>query len=202
MFALALVTAGCDDKRKIAAAVGSATISAEQVEQILEHAREEAKREGKRFPAEGSPRFRVLERQAVDLLVYHSELAQKGAGLGVEVTDDEVEERMSRGGTEGGDAEASAADKAFRQESIRGQLLYHRIYQQVTRNASVTEREIRAYYRAHRSLYRQQGLTLAAARGTIRRTVLDTKRNATMARWIAGLKLEFASRVRYEEGFR
>ncbi len=202
VFALALVTAGCEDKKKTAATVGSATISAEQVDQILEHAREEAKREGKRFPAEGSPRFRLLERQAVDLLIYHAELAQKGAGLGIKVTDSDVEARMSGGGAEEGDAEAGAADKAFREESIRSQLLYRRIYQRVTRNASVTESEIRAYYRAHRGLYRQQGLTLAAARATIERSVLDTKRNATMARWVAGLKREFALQVRYEGKFR
>ena len=109
---------------------------------------------------------------------------------------------MSGGGGEEADAEAGTADKAFRQESIRGQLLYRRIYQRVTSSASVTEAEIRAYYRAHRGLYRQQGLTLAAAHPSIKRSILDTKRNAVMSRWVARLKPEFATQVRYEGDFR
>jgi SurA-like protein len=201
--AFVLGSAGCRESH-MAARVGDATISTHEVDQIIEHAREEAKHEGKDFPTEGTARFRLLERQALDLLVYHVELEQQAATLGVTLSDRELEKALSA--SAGTEADSSSEEvksaEAFRKESLRGQILYRRIYERVTRNVSANEVELRAYYRAHADQYRTAGSTFVAARSAIRGGVIETKRNALMARWIAHLNHLYAGSVTYAAEFK
>src|SRR5918912_2166642 len=92
------------------AAVGKQPITREQLDRVVEHFSEEAKREGKPFPPEDSPRFRSLRRSLLGLLVYRAELDQTARRLGVRVTKDEIERRLSGGGEEAdsGDKEGAA----------------------------------------------------------------------------------------------
>ncbi|MEY2430443.1 MAG: hypothetical protein QOC92_168, partial [Acidimicrobiaceae bacterium] len=105
-------------------------IKKEQLEQTVEHFAEEAKREGKPFPKEGSPGFDDAEDRLLALLVYRAELADQAESMGLRVDDDAVEKRLEAGGSaeEGEDK----AGKAFARESVRAQLLYEAIYRKVT----------------------------------------------------------------------
>jgi hypothetical protein len=185
--AFAFAAAGCGSKHEPAARVGGAAISAEQVDRIVEHARDEARREGKDFPAEGTQAFQVVRRQALDLLVYHEELAQRAHDLGVTPAASELEPPADGDSEEGG-----SQDDAFSRESVRGAVLYRKIYNRVTRNVSVSATEIRTY----RSRYP------GVPRGQARRNLLDTKRNALMARWVAQMKRDYADKVRYGSDYK
>jgi len=191
-----------DDRPRIAAWVNGRPISELRVSDLVDHARAEAAREGNPVPERGSDDYKALQKQAVALLVYHDELEQAGAALGVRVTDAELT-RKAKAGTSG-ESEAGgdqSADFAFRKEGIREALLYRRIYAQITGEVRATPREVRRYYDAHASLYRAQGRSFEAARGSIASDLRATEGNATMAKWVARMKQSFASKVRYASGF-
>jgi hypothetical protein len=184
----------------MAARVGETTISVEQVDRTIEHAREEAKREGKPFPAEGTLPLQALRRQALDLLIYREELAQRAIALGLTFSADELEQAVGAR-TSVGNSESGEEDEPFVKEGLRSEILYRKIYRRVTRKLSVSEAEVRLSYLEHREQYRRAGLTLAAARMVIQDKLLETKRNALMARWIARMKQDYAARVRYGADF-
>ena len=115
---------------KAVAHVGGQTVTKEQLEQTVEHFAEEAKREGKPFPAEDSAGFGQAQDRLLALLVYRAELADQAGSLGLEVSDEAVEKRFEAGGSaEEGEDEAG---KEFGRASVRAQLLYEAIYRKVT----------------------------------------------------------------------
>ena len=127
--ALALAAAGCGEEgEKPVVHVGGTTITREQLEETVEHFREEAQREGKEFPEEDTPAFRAARDRLLGLLVYRAELAEEAKRLGVEVDDEAVERRLASGG-EGGEEEAN---DAYAKAAVRAQLLYEGIYRSVT----------------------------------------------------------------------
>ena len=195
-FAVVAMTTG-GQKPEIAATVGGTAIPMSRVDGLLRHAQHEATREGKQFPAKGSAEYAALQRQALDLIIYHEELEQSAAKLGIVVTEQQIEaggRRMEAGETGG---VIDPADETFWRESFRGALLYRRIFQRVSRGIRVTEREILADYRAHAALYRLQKRSLAEARRSIRASLTATKRNAAMARWVSRMRQSFAGRIEY-----
>ncbi len=202
VFAVATLTAG-DQKVKIAATVGGTKISVQRVDALIKHAETEAKREGKNFPPKGSAEYKLLRRQALDLIVYHEELEQSASSLGITVT----EQQLEAGGRDlrerhAGGTQRDPGEEIFWRESFRGQFLYRRIFQRVTRGIRVSDREIRADYRAHADLYRLQGRSFAQARRSIKANLVATKRNAAMARWVSRMRLEFGPKIKYAAQFR
>jgi hypothetical protein len=131
---IVLALTGCGEGEKPVAHVGNQTIKKEQLEQTVEHFAEEAKREGKPFPEEGSPRFEQARDRLLALLVYRAELADSAESLGVKVDKDVVERRLEAGGN--ANEEKDKAGKAFAFESVRAQLLYEAIYRKVTAKVS------------------------------------------------------------------
>jgi hypothetical protein len=193
--ALAAAT-GCDGNDETIATVGGAKITRERMQGILEHAKEEAAREGHGFPKRGTAEHRNLERQAVALLVYHEELEQRAAALGVRVSDEEVE-RRAKLASENEDDEGEGAD--FAEESARASLLYRGVYDRLGKKVHVSGAQIVRFYRSHRGRYGAR--TLPDVRDEIRKTLLDEGRNAAMARWIAAMRRELDPKVTYAEGF-
>ncbi|MDX6485917.1 MAG: hypothetical protein QOF43_1070, partial [Gaiellaceae bacterium] len=72
--AAAFVAAGCEEGEKAVAYVGDTTISREQLDEAVEHFQEEAAREGKDFPAEGTPARAAARQRLLGLLVYRAEI--------------------------------------------------------------------------------------------------------------------------------
>jgi hypothetical protein len=139
----ALALTACEGEGKQAVAhVGKQTISKAELERTVEHFAEEAKREGKPFPKDGSPGFHDAEDRLLRLLVYRAELADQADAFGVKVDNDLVEQRLASGGTaeEGKDKEG----EAFARESVRTQLLYEAIFRKVTAKVSGSSPEAAA----------------------------------------------------------
>ena len=202
MFAVAALTGG-NQKPKIAATVDGTTITMDRVDALIRHAEREAQREGKQFPLKGSDQYKLLQRQALDLIVYHEELEQSASSLGITVT----EQQLEAGGSglrerEAGGVPTDAGDETFWRESFRGQFLYRRIFQRVTRGIQASDREIRADYRAHAGLYRLQHRSFAQARTSVESGLISTKRNAAMARWVSDMRKRFEAKITYAPQFR
>jgi hypothetical protein len=111
----AALLAGCGGGGDAVAHVGGDTITKTQLDALVDQAR----REGKDFPAEGTSAFRQLRNHLLGTLVYRTELEQAARRLGVTVDQDELSKRL-------------AAGSASR-ESIEAQLLLEGIATRVAR---------------------------------------------------------------------
>ena len=130
---LALAACGGSSSSPVAH-VGGEPITGTQLADTVDHFKQEAEAEGRDFPAQDTGEYRIVQRQALGLLVYRSELLQSAKRLGVPVTDEEVQQRMSSG-------EDSESDRAFAEDTVRAQLAYEHIYERVTAGATPAGRE-------------------------------------------------------------
>ena len=123
--ALVIVLAGCGGGEPVAR-VGDEQISEEKVEQLVEHFEEEFAREGREFPAKGSAGYETVERQVLGLLVFRAQLEQAAAKLGIEVDEEEVEERLSESEEASEEGEGEEGEAYF-ENAMRIQLLREKV---------------------------------------------------------------------------
>jgi hypothetical protein len=118
--AVGAAAAGCGaDGDAAVARVGTAKVTREQLEQTVEHFREESRREGRPFAADSRAR-----RNLVGLLVYRTRIEEGAAALGITVSDEQVEQRLGGAPAEGDEADA----EAFLKSTVRTQLLTEAVY--------------------------------------------------------------------------
>jgi SurA-like protein len=135
VLAAVMVVAGCGgDSNTPVAHVGSEPITRTQLDEAVGHFEDEAAAEGRRFPDKGSKAYRTVERQALGLLVYRTQLVQSAAKLGVPVSASEVQQRMS------GSAEAEGSSD-FARDTVQAQIAYEHIYRRVTAGSTASGRE-------------------------------------------------------------
>ncbi|MGZ4373063.1 MAG: peptidylprolyl isomerase, partial [Gaiellaceae bacterium] len=97
-------------------------------------------------------------------LVQQSELTQKAKTLGITVTDADVQARIKQIKKQyfannetkyKAQLKAQGLTEPLLAINLRGQILSEKIYAKVTGNVKVTEADIKAYYKAHKSTYAQ-----------------------------------------------
>lgn len=107
------------------------------------------------FPAAGTPDYEALKLQTVDLLVQRVEFAKEAELLGVTVTDADVATRLQELKDQfyqGDDAkyqeelEKFGITEADIEIDLRANLLNERIFDEVTKDATVADGEIETYY--------------------------------------------------------
>ena len=153
-----LILSGGHSNPAVAHVAGEA-ITRDQLETAVDHFREEAKREGMPFPDEKTARFRAVRNRVLRVLVYRAELSQAAKRLGLGVSNIQVLRRLN-GAKEPGAGEEQESDQ-FQYDTVKSQMLYERIYAEVTRRVTApTTAELAA------------------------------RRNATMKRYIDRLKRE------------
>jgi SurA N-terminal domain len=191
---VALVAAACgsEGRDKPVARVAGHPISREQLDEAVEHFQEEARNEGRPFPAKGSGDYKKVERRLLDLLVERKELEIAAARIGVHVSDEEVERRLENAGGDNGEAKR----EGFLRDTARAALVNEAVFSKVTAGVRVTPSEIRRYYVTHRSQY--GNASFAAARASIRSALLAMRKNDVMARWTAGAKRRLSPTVKYQ----
>jgi SurA-like N-terminal domain len=114
--------------------VGDTAITSAQLQDAIDHFKNEADAEGRPFPESGTTAYHTVERQTLGLLVYRTELLQSADKLGVPVTNAEVQQRMSESREQEGDI-------AFARDTVRAQIAYEHIYGRVTAGATASGRE-------------------------------------------------------------
>ena len=114
------------------------------------------------FPKAGTAQYKALQDQTMKYLVQQSELEQKAKGLGITVTDKDVQARIAQikkqyfGGSQTkylAQLKAQGLTEALLALNLQGQILSERIYAKVTGNTKVTDADIAKYYAAHKSTY-------------------------------------------------
>src|SRR5256886_14887860 len=116
------------------------------------------------FPKPGSTEYEQLKGQAVTFLIQRAEFEQEAEGMGINITDDKVNKRIEQlkkqyyGGSE------ARYEKTLKQqgltqdqakEEIRASLIAEAVFKKVTASVNVSQKDVKAYYTAHRSQYVQ-----------------------------------------------
>lgn len=122
------------------ARVGGTDISRAELDQAVQHFKDEAAAEGRAFPAPGSASYRAAQRQVLGFLVYRAELAQEGRRLGVRITDAQVQQRLETSARTG-EEEDNPSSSGFAADTVRAQLFYEGIYRKVTARVTPARRE-------------------------------------------------------------
>jgi peptidyl-prolyl cis-trans isomerase C len=183
---LAVVLAGCGGGGKSTAelssgdvaVVGDATISKQQFDDLMATAIASYKQQGKKFPKQGTTEYAQLKSQAVTLLVQETEREQKAEDLGIEITDKQIDDRLTEIKKQYFDGD----DKKYRAQlktqglsesqvrsEIKSQLVSEKLYNKVTDDVKVTNADVHTYYTGHTSEFEQ------AASRTVRHILVKKK---------------------------
>jgi foldase protein PrsA len=114
------------------------------------------------FPKPGTTQYKALQDQTMKYLVQQAELEQRAKGLGIAVTDKDVQARIKQikkqyfAGNETkykAQLKAQGLTEALLAVNLRGQILSEKLYNKITSGVKVTNAEIAKYYAAHSSTY-------------------------------------------------
>ena len=172
---------------KTVTSIAGLEIKQSELDLTVEHFHEEADREGKPFPAKGTPEYTQVEKLATGLLVDRAKIEAAAGKIGVHITAAQVDARLGvpTAEQEGGGIRVKA-EAAFRRATARAQLVTEAVFRKVTAGIRVTPAQVRAYYRAHRADY---GTTpVSAVAPGLRRQLLAARKNTAMARWLANAR--------------
>jgi parvulin-like peptidyl-prolyl isomerase len=137
------------------AVVAGTPVTKAEFDRFFAQREKAAEAQGQQFPAAGTPEYVQLQNQAVDFLVQRIELAKEAESLGIAVTDQQVTARVD----ELKDQFFSGDDAAYQAElkslglteedvtaDVRAQLIAEQIFDQVTKDVTVTAEDVKSYY--------------------------------------------------------
>ncbi len=146
------------------AVVGGEHIQKTDFDALLNQAKQSFKGQGRPFPKKGTPDYATIRNQAVTLLTQQAERAQKADGLGVDVTDKDVDKRLaaikkqffhgSQKSYEQQLKKQGLSDKQVRRD-IKAQLISDGVFKKVTGKVEVPTADVHSYYIQHPQLYAQ-----------------------------------------------
>ncbi len=166
---LALVAAGCGGgggsvSKADVAVVGGEHIARTELDRLMTQAKKSYELQKRDFPKAGSPEYQALQNQALQSLVQRAELAGKAKELGIAITPKQVEDRLTQIKKQyfNGDDKKYKAElkrQGVTEESvssdIESQLVSEAIYNKVTADAKVTDKETKVYYDKNPTQYTQ-----------------------------------------------
>ncbi len=165
--ALALVAAGCGgSSTKVpsdaVAIVNGQPISKSQLDQLLTQAKVTYKNQKRAFPKAGTAEYAALQTQAITFLVQRSEFAQEAKKMGIKVTDQQVEDRLTQIKKQyfksdpkkylAQLAQQGLTDSQVR-DDLRAQLISEAIFAKVAGSVTVTDKQIADYYDKNKTQY-------------------------------------------------
>src|SRR4051812_47773039 len=116
---------------KTVAEGGGRPLAPQQLDALVAPLRREGKQEGKEVPADDTKAFVQLRNRLLGLLVYREELKQAAERLGVEVSRDELAQRLKA--VPGAETEGDPNGDTFARDTVEVQLLVEGIFSKVTR---------------------------------------------------------------------
>ncbi len=187
LIALVLVAAGCGGggARSVpsdaVAVVGSDTITKVLFNTLMDGTKSAYAARKTAFPKPGTTQYKALQDQTMKYLVQQDELEQKAKGLGIAVTDKDVDARIKQikaqyfGGSETKyqqQLKAQGLTEALLRINLHGQILSEKLYNKITGGVKVSDAEIQKYYVDHKSTYAQ------AASRDVRHILVNDKKLA------------------------
>jgi foldase protein PrsA len=146
------------------AVVGKDKVDRAAFDELITQAKRTYKAQKRTFPKAGSPEYQALQTQAVEFLVQRQEFAQRAKDLGIDVTDKQVNDRLTQikkqyfGNSEKryqAQLKTQGLTDAEVHDDIRSQLISEAIFNKVTKDVKASDADVKAYYAAHKSQYGQ-----------------------------------------------
>jgi hypothetical protein len=146
------------------AVVGSQHVTLKSFNDLLARAKKSYQQQGQKFPKQGTTQYTTVKGQVVSLLVQEAEREQEAASMGIKVTAKDVQSRLDQikkqyfGGSEKkyqAQLKKQGITDASVRNDIRTQLISEAIFNKVTKNVKVSQKEIDDYYSSHKSQYQQ-----------------------------------------------
>lgn len=164
--ALALVAAGCGGGESVpdgaVATVGGTVIEKAELDEFLAYAKKGYEASKQEFPKAGTPQYQSLQTQWVSYLVQREELRQAAEDLGIEITEKDVDKTEKqfideRFGGKRADYEKALKAQGFTSAAYRQihetSALYTKLFEEVTKDAEVTEEDVLRYYTENQAQY-------------------------------------------------
>jgi foldase protein PrsA len=165
---LAMLVAGCGGSGSAklnesdVAVVAKQHISKSKFEQLMSQQKRSLKSQGQSFPKAGTTEYASLRTQVMTVLIQNAEFESEAGKLGVKVTEKDVQTQLDQIKTQyfGGSQkryESELKKQGYTDETvrdqIRGQLLAQRLFNKVTASVKASDKEVHAYYVAHKDQY-------------------------------------------------
>ncbi len=170
---VAFLVAGCgggdstssdDVPSDAVAVVDGREIPRTEFDTLIEQAKRSYANQKRDFPKAGSEEYQTLRNQAVAALVQKVELEQAADDMKIKVTDEDVNKRLDQIVKQYYGGDEKQLDKQLKQQKLtreqvladlRSQLVSEKIYNQVTKDATVTDAEVKAFYEKNKAQYQQ-----------------------------------------------
>jgi parvulin-like peptidyl-prolyl isomerase len=144
------------------AIVGDKTITKSEYDELVNYAKRNYSAQKRTFPKVGTQEYAQIRDQAVRFLVQRAQFEVKADDLNIDVSDKAVDQRIDQYKQE----RHKGSDKKFREELrqqglteaqareiIRANLIQEAIYNKVTSDVKVTDKDIREYYEKNKAQY-------------------------------------------------
>jgi parvulin-like peptidyl-prolyl isomerase len=165
---VAVALAGCGGDKDVpadaVAVVDGQEIARSDYEALITQAKKSYKNQKREFPTAGSQEFQTLKNQAVQFLVQRVQFEQEAEALDVEITDKQVDARLEQIQKQyfGGDKKKfdkqlkdQGLTEAQERKDIRSQIISEKIFEEVTRKVTVTDKQVEDYYEKNKAQYSQ-----------------------------------------------
>lgn len=185
MAALTLVAAGCGDSDEVpadaVAVVDGTEITRASLDELLARTKKSYTAQKRAFPKAGTAEYQSLQTQAVAFLVQREEYSREAEELKVEVTKAQVDKKIGEVkkqyfGNNQKQFEQGLAEQGYTEETLRediqAQLVTEGIYNKITSDVKVSDKDVRTYYDENRDRY-----SVAASRA-VRHILVKTKAKA------------------------
>ncbi|MEP7224310.1 MAG: peptidylprolyl isomerase, partial [Actinomycetota bacterium] len=163
---VALVASACGGSSSVpsgsVAVVGGTAVTKDELDQLLEQAKNGYDANKQQFPKAGTPEYQSLQTQYVAYLVQREEFKQAAEDLGVEITQKDVDKAeqeliKSRFGGNEKEYEKALKQQGLTPEDYRSTLetsvLAQKLFDEVTKDTTASDQDVLAYYTQNQSQY-------------------------------------------------
>jgi parvulin-like peptidyl-prolyl isomerase len=165
---LGLAVAGCGgDSRDVpdgaVAVVGDEDISKADFDALMARAKSAYTQQKRDFPKAGTPEYKTLQNQAVQYLVQQEKYRQAAEGMDIEIDEKAINSRLEQVkkqyfGSNQKEYEKNLKAQGLTEEQVRreieNQLISEKIYEKVTEDVKVTDKDIEQHYEKNRKDYK------------------------------------------------
>ena len=166
--AVALVAAGCGGSESVppgaVAVVDGTTITKQQLDTLVQQTKRSYEARKQQFPKAGTPEYQNLQTTWVQYLVQYEELQQAAADMGIHVTPEDVDKAEKDFVAQSFGGKRADYEKALKQQGytaseyrsvLERQALTKKVFDAVTKDVKVTDKDAFDYYTQHASEYPQ-----------------------------------------------
>jgi foldase protein PrsA len=162
----ALVASACGGNASVSsgsvAVVDGTEISKDELDRLLDQAKQGYDANKQEFPKVGTPEYQSLQSQYLAYIVQREEFRQSAAELGIDVTEKDVADAERELVKSRFDGDPEEYEKALKQQGLTPEdyrstletsVLAQKLFDEVTKDTKATDQDILAYYTQNQSQY-------------------------------------------------